>query len=689
MGTSAEYEAALARGDLRAASQYENYYIPVGGGWYTDTPGGGGKTAAQMAANTHYEYRGEAVSSPAPSAPQATPVSPTFDPKIEANALYSKPMALSVGGYYRMGASPAPIVGPYISGGTVDFIVSFGVPANPEGDRKIYAIYLDNELAWSSAGGGTLPGDGTFAAEPFDFIFKTGTLTQTVCSLETEKYPGDECAYRPQMLLELRGLPYARFMANTGKPVPYVAAEIGDSANGDPHDGINLGTALELIAFSPWANYTSSTFEAVDVTDVVDAILIKDNFTVIQLCQNVTGEYRNLDVVLSDKVRIKDRGSSVTPDFVFDRNSIIGDDKAVTVSRGSATEQRREHELIAIDPDQDYTAVPSLSKIPRDPMVISAAVGKQTTTIPLVIDANTRQALATFSQQYQENARRRVVFKVGAAGYGIEPADLFALTGIADGFDNEVFKCTQTTHGANWVVDVEGEAILRCSIFGGPGDIDPLIDFVELLIGANGADGSTAFVDESLQARTVSAWVNAQIDTSQSKFGTGSALFDGTYGTAISVPDSPDFDLPAAWTFECWVRFNSTSGDQAIFGGGWFPPSSGYLFRFTANTLEWHCFGGTNITGSAWAPGINTWYHVAVDRDGTTTRIYADGVMIGSTTGPQSGIPTVDFTIGCQYAAGGGRQFNGWIDEFRYTRGFARYGSDSGFAVPTAAFPRP
>ena len=182
--------------------------------------------------------------------------------------------------------------------------------------------------------------------------------------------------------------------------------------------------------------------------------------------RSVTGEYRNLDLLLSDKVRIKDRGSNVDAGISCSTGTtIIGGDDAISVMRGSATAQRREHELIAIDPDQDYTAVPSLSKIPRDPMVISAAVGKETATLPLVIDANTRQALATFSQNYQENARRRIAFKVRAAGYGIEPGDLFALTDIADGFDNEVFKCTQTTHGANWVVEVEGEAILRCSIY--------------------------------------------------------------------------------------------------------------------------------------------------------------------------------------------------------------------------------
>ena len=402
-----------------------------------------------------------------PVAPIATPITPTFDPKIEANALYGKPMALSAMGYARIGASPAPIVGPYINGDIVEFIVSFGVPANIYGDRKIYKIYLDNELAWSSDSGGTVPGDGTFAAASFDFVFKPGRLDQTVCSLETEKFPSDECAYRPQMILQIRNLAWARFMENTGKPVPYVALDIGDVTDGAvPQDGINLGQALEAVAYSPWAGYTSDSFESVGITDIVDAILIKDNFTVIQLCQNVTREYRNIDLLVSDKTRIKDRGATVSPDFVFDRNSIIADDEAITISRAGATQQTREHELIAIDPDQDYTAVPSLAQIPRNPMVISAAVGKQTFTMPLAIDASTRQALATFSQNYEENARRKVALKVSAFGYEVEPGDLFAVKNIANGFDNEVFKCTNTSHGANWVVQIEGEAILRCSLYG-------------------------------------------------------------------------------------------------------------------------------------------------------------------------------------------------------------------------------
>jgi len=378
-------------------------------------------------------------------------------------------MALFAGGYARIGAGPAPIVGPYINGDIVEFVVSFGVPANPEGDRKLYKIWLDQELAWSSTTGGTLPGDGAFAGTAFDFTFKPGTLTQGAVSLETERFPGDENAYRPMMILEIRNLAWQRFMDLTGKPVPYVAAEIGDVTDGAvPQDGINLGLALERVAYSPWVGNTPANFESVNITDVIGAVLIKDNFSIIQLCQNITGEYKNIDLLVSDKIRVKDRGGVVSPDFIFNRDSIIAGDDALSVARASATAQRREHELYTIDPDQDYTAVPSLAKIPRDPLVISAAAGKDQASLPLVIDASTRQSLATFSLYYLENSRRKLSFKVLAFGYGMEPGDLLALTDIASGFDNEVFKTTQTTHGANWVVEVEAEAILRCTIYREP-----------------------------------------------------------------------------------------------------------------------------------------------------------------------------------------------------------------------------
>lgn len=441
-----------------------------GGGSFNPSPAPGTKFSGD---GLYVQYQwGGATSSPTAPTSNPTPISPTFDPKIEANTLYGKPMTLAAIGSkpVRFGGAPAPIVGPYINAGKVDFLTSIGLICPVDGSRKLFKLYLDQELAWSSAtgwdGSGAQPGDAIYHAETFDLAFRPGTITQAVCSLETAKFSGDENAYRPQVLIEIRNLPYQRYMDRSGRPVPYVSADIGDFSDGRGADEqINLGEALELIAHSPWAGYTSSTFEAVGITDAVDGILIKDNFTVVDLCRSVTRIYRNIDLLQSDKLRVKDRGN-VSPDFVFDRDSIIGGEGAVQISRAGATAQRRLLELIAIDPDQDYTAVPSLAQIPRDPFVISAAVGKETITSPLVLDASTRQALVTFAQQYEENARKRVAFKVRAVGYEIEPGDLFALPNtVADGVDGEVFKCTQTVHGANYEVEVEGEAILRCGVY--------------------------------------------------------------------------------------------------------------------------------------------------------------------------------------------------------------------------------
>lgn len=84
------------------------------------------------------------------------------------------------------------------------------------------------------------------------------------------------------------------------------------------------------------------------------------------------------------------------------------------------------------------------------------------------------------------------------------------------------------------------------------------------------------------------------------------------------------------------------------------------------------------------------WYHVAADKDATgKIRLYVDGVMLGSATPANSAIfnSTAGLGIGAQ-GANGNVDMAGWLDEVRITKGVARYASDSGFTVPTAAYPR-
>lgn len=398
------------------------------------------------------------------NAPPITPVTPTFDPKIEANALYGKNMPLFVGGFARIGSSPAPILGPYLNNGTASFIVSFGVPANPNEFRFIYAIYLDNEKVWTHPTGGHHSGQGTFLAEPFEFEFRGGALTQTIDALETLHFPGEENAYRPQMILSIRNIPYARFVAKTGKPIPYVACDIGDQTDAvDPHDGITVGEAYERVAYSPWYGYTPDTFETEGITDLTDGILIKDNADIIQLCQSLTSVKTNISLLQSDKLRLRDSGANVTPAIVFDRDTLIAKG-GVEIVRQDASEMPRELELLTVDPDQDYTIVPSLSKRPRDPVAVSAAVGKRTITLPLIMDAEVRQAAVTLAHYATEQARKKVTFSTTIAGYEVEPGDLVALNSIADGIDNEVYKVIETSHNGDFTVTITAEAILRCGV---------------------------------------------------------------------------------------------------------------------------------------------------------------------------------------------------------------------------------
>lgn len=403
---------------------------------------------------------GTTASAPSVSVPSATPVVPSLDPQIPANITYGKRMALFAGGLARIGGTI--IFGPYFNDGKVTFGVSFGNVVPVTGTRVLFDICADSKRLWVSPAGSATSGGGTFDVEAFTWRFYQGTLTQSVDPLETAYFPGEEIAYRPQMVLFIQDLPYAQFI----KPVPYISALIGDTTDGaDPYDGINLGLALERIAHSPWAGYTSATYETVGITDVVPAVLFADNFNMIELGQSISRVYRNLDQVQSDKLRMKDRGSTVAPDITFDRDSILGGDEGVKFVRAEPSAQPREFEVITIDPGLDYMPAPSLSQRARNPVVVSSAVGKQTVTLPLVLDAPTRQAMTIFAHYYEENARKRVVFTVLIFGLEIEPGDLFRLTDLgADGISDEVFKCIETEHLGDYAVQITGEAILLCSL---------------------------------------------------------------------------------------------------------------------------------------------------------------------------------------------------------------------------------
>lgn len=232
---------------------------------------------------------------------------------------------------------------------------------------------------------------------------------------------------------------------------------------------------------------------------------------------------------------------------------------------------------------------------------------------------------------------------------------------------------------------------------GNPND-DPHLGSVVLLLGFEGADGATATSDESPAARGAATFFNqAQLDTAQKKFGSSSLLLDGT-DDRITFPDHADWTFGSStdFTIEAWVRFNNTTGFQAVCSHwtatgpdqSWvFDKNSSHELRFAYSTDG----SSTVEVKGTWGPSTGTWYHVAADKSGGTLRIYADGTMIAKATS----VPSFhNSATGLRIGTAGGtafgevNDFNGWIDELRITRGVARYASDAGYTVPAAAFPR-
>jgi hypothetical protein len=96
---------------------------------------------------------------------------------------------------------------------------------------------------------------------------------------------------------------------------------------------------------------------------------------------------------------------------------------------------------------------------------------------------------------------------------------------------------------------------------------------------------------------------------------------------------------------------------------------------------------GTNnisITSSI-SPSANTWYHIAGVVSGSNAYLFVDGSTTSGATGTLSGTRSGTGTnayLGVN-GSGGFRPLNGYLDDVRITKGYARYTAN--FTPPTVA----
>ena len=224
---------------------------------------------------------------------------------------------------------------------------------------------------------------------------------------------------------------------------------------------------------------------------------------------------------------------------------------------------------------------------------------------------------------------------------------------------------------------------------------------VEALLPFDGTNGATSTTDLSDRGNTVTFGGDAEISTAQSKFGGSSLSLDGN-GDYVDLPQATNQLVSEDFTIEFWFRINSGAGSETVglFGSYYTTPSGKGMLMVSSATynqvyFQWMYGSGTGTDwaylnrtqGTRTALSNNTWYHVAVTRSGSTWRLFLNGTQEDSVTQSSyitdSGSPTRLGNYGPSATASDG--LNGYIEDFRITRGVARYTSN--FSAPTSAHP--
>ena len=185
-------------------------------------------------------------------------------------------------------------------------------------------------------------------------------------------------------------------------------------------------------------------------------------------------------------------------------------------------------------------------------------------------------------------------------------------------------------------------------------------------------DNST-FVDQGPNALTVTA-TGAPVYSGLSPFGNtypGSVFINNGASNRLSTPVNTGFDFGTGdFTIETWVNFTSLPSVQAIV--------TNYLNSTTGWTLEalstgWIFYNG-DIAQIQYVstPVINTWYHIAVARSGTSLKMFLNGAQVASATnstnitGSTNGV-AIGALLGTLYGV------FGYVSNLRVVKGTAVY----------------
>ena len=203
-----------------------------------------------------------------------------------------------------------------------------------------------------------------------------------------------------------------------------------------------------------------------------------------------------------------------------------------------------------------------------------------------------------------------------------------------------------------------------------------------LLLGAASANAS-GIIDRSMMGN-IDVIGNSRASTTQKKFGNTAIYFDGsgdylriqnsgnqqfTFGTGDFTIDGWLYASTVAAGFRTICTTRTSAADTT---------AGRFSFGLSAAALQF--YSGSASVVSAGTVVANTWTHFAVTRSSGSMRLFLDGTQVGSTTSFTNYLShDQTFFVGDNPALT--ESWNGFIDELRVTKGYARYVAN--FTAPT------
>jgi hypothetical protein len=212
---------------------------------------------------------------------------------------------------------------------------------------------------------------------------------------------------------------------------------------------------------------------------------------------------------------------------------------------------------------------------------------------------------------------------------------------------------------------------------------DPYYNNVSLLLPMFGDNNGTTFTDYSPTSKTITRYGDTKTVTAESKYYGSSGYFDGSLDYLVA--SGGDLDLGSdSFTVEFWLRVSGFSNLHGVFFIGNPGLNSNRIQSDILSTGEIGFFAGSSSTSwsirAGSAMSVDTWHHIALVRDGATARIFLDGVGEETSISNEPAAGS-DMRIGFARTSSTYRWLDGWMQDFRVTKGVARYTAD--FTPPT------